>query len=102
MKKSCIVFAILLAACHGKQVNVPPANKEAVIKPAIDSVVKKPYTAAMLTYKKDPVCGMPISAGLTDTSHYKNGVYGFCSAECKDEFIKSPAGYVAAIKSTRK
>lgn len=45
--------------------------------------------------QKDFVCGMPISAGVSDTAHYKEKVYGFCSKECKDEFAKNPASFVA-------
>lgn len=45
--------------------------------------------------KKDLVCGMPTSAGISDTAHFKGKVYGFCSKECKDEFYKNPSAYVA-------
>jgi YHS domain-containing protein len=48
------------------------------------------YTAAMVDNKKDPNCGMPVTAGIEDTVHYKNKVYGFCSKECKDAFLKNP------------
>jgi YHS domain-containing protein len=47
----------------------------------------------MLDSKKDLVCGMPASAGIADTAHYKGKVYGFCSKECKDEFEKAPLQY---------
>lgn len=47
--------------------------------------------------KRDFICGMPITAGVTDTAHYNNKVYGFCSKECKDEFMKHPTSYVAAV-----
>jgi len=49
-------------------------------------------------YNRDPSCGMPLKAGLQDTTTYKGKLYGFCSKECKDEFLKDPAGYVAKIK----
>jgi putative intracellular protease/amidase/YHS domain-containing protein len=45
--------------------------------------------------KKDFICGMPITAGVTDTVNYKGKVYGFCSTGCKDEFKKNPASYLA-------
>jgi YHS domain-containing protein len=38
--------------------------------------------------KKDLSCGMPISAGVSDTAQYKGKLYGFCSAECKADFLK--------------
>jgi YHS domain-containing protein len=49
----------------------------------------------MLDSKKDHVCGMPVSAGISDTAHYKGKVYGFCSKECKDEFVKTPDKYLS-------
>jgi YHS domain-containing protein len=49
-------------------------------------------------YKKDPSCGMPLTAGVEDTLHYKGKLYGFCSKECKDAFLKDPASYVAQAK----
>ncbi len=52
------------------------------------------YTAEMLDSKKDLVCGMPVSAGVSDTVHYKGKVYGFCAKECKDDFLKAPEQYL--------
>ena len=37
---------------------------------------------------KDFVCGMPVKAGVGDTAHYMGKLYGFCSTECKNEFLK--------------
>ncbi len=45
---------------------------------------------------KDLYCGMPLKAGVGDTAHYKGKLYGFCSKECKEEFLKNPALYLAA------
>lgn len=52
------------------------------------------YTAEMLDSKKDHVCGMPVSAGISDTAHYKGKAYGFCSRECKDEFVLAPEKFI--------
>ncbi|MBL0145249.1 MAG: YHS domain-containing protein [Chitinophagaceae bacterium] len=48
--------------------------------------------------KKDLVCQMPVTAGVSDTAHYKGKVYGFCAKECKDEFLKDPQQYLTAKK----
>ena len=48
------------------------------------------FTAAMVDNKKDPSCGMTVTAGIADTVHYNGKVYGFCSKECKDAFLKDP------------
>ncbi len=54
-----------------------------------DSVQKK-FTLGMVDNKKDPSCGMPLTAGIEDTVHYDGKVYGFCSDECKQIFLKDP------------
>ena len=55
----------------------------------VDSVKAK-YTRDMVDNKKDPSCGMPLTAGIEDTAHYNGKVYGFCSDECKQIFLKNP------------
>lgn len=42
----------------------------------------------------DPICRMETAGFTKDTTIYKNKVYGFCSAYCKDEFKKDPEKYV--------
>jgi len=49
----------------------------------------------MVNNKRDFICGMPVTAGIADTAHYKGKVYGFCASECKAEFMKSPDSYTA-------
>ena len=48
--------------------------------------------------KKDPVCDMSIIRGFEDTTVYKGKITGFCSKECKDDFIKNPALYTVNCK----
>ncbi len=43
---------------------------------------------------KDLSCGMPLTAVIGDTAHYKGKLYGFCSSACKNEFLKNPEQYV--------
>lgn len=51
-----------------------------------------------LSNQKDPSCGMPVSAGVSDTAHYNQYVLGFCSSECKAEFKKNPEAMLAAAE----
>jgi YHS domain-containing protein len=44
---------------------------------------------------KDLSCGMPLRAGINDTAHYKGKIYGFCSNECKEKFLKNPENYLS-------
>lgn len=49
-----------------------------------------------LATNKDFVCGMEVSdGGIADTASYEGKLYGFCSSECKDEFVKNPASFLA-------
>ena len=56
---------------------------------------KDAFANVKFNLKKDPTCNMPISAGVEDTENYKEKVYGFCSKECKEEFLKDPESYLA-------
>lgn len=48
--------------------------------------------------KFDHVCGMPLSAGISDTTSYQNKLYGFCSIECREAFVKEPNLYLTVKK----
>ena len=67
-----------------------------------DTMAMKPDSSAsmfdhlLVDNRKDPSCGMPVTAGIGDTAHYKDNVLGFCSKECKDNFLKSPEALIAA------
>src|SRR4051812_24370339 len=49
---------------------------------------------ASLAMSSDPVCGMSITGDVGDTSTYKGKLYGFCSASCKEDFVKDPGQYI--------
>jgi YHS domain-containing protein len=85
---SCFFFA----ACHQNPKSVENADVSTITDTmAIKAdTVKAKFTAAMVDNKKDPNCGMPVTAGIADTVHYKGKVYGFCSDECRDAFLKNP------------
>ncbi len=65
---------------------------------AADTTPIKTYDISLVVNKKDPTCGMPVTAGISDTAHYKNLVLGFCSSECKSEFVKNPEASLAAAE----
>jgi YHS domain-containing protein len=87
-----IILSLAFAACHSK----PQTETTTIAKDSVESMVPKAdttapkFTAAMVDNKKDPNCGMPVTAGIMDTVHYKGKVYGFCSDECRDAFLKNP------------
>jgi YHS domain-containing protein len=92
------VATFFIAACNTSsdrsttQVIITTDTSGMIVKPA-DGLPT--YTAEMLDSKKDHVCGMPVSAGISDTAHYKGKAYGFCSKECKYEFVKTPDKYLS-------
>ena len=75
----------ILFSCSQK----PNRETTSLVSGKSDSVRKK-FTANMVDNKKDPSCGMPVTAGIEDTVHYDGKVYGFCSDECKQIFLKDP------------
>jgi len=89
----CLVFT----ACHQ---NPKSEENDAASTAGADSMIVKTdssrpvFTVAMVDNKKDPNCGMPVTAGIADTVHYKEKVYGFCSDECRDAFLKNPDALV--------
>ena len=57
--------------------------------------VKIKLEASSLASKNDLVCGMGIQeASIADTATYDQKIYGFCSSECKDLFVKNPTTYL--------
>ena len=41
---------------------------------------------------KDPICGMYMDSRLAVKHETKNGIFYFCSEECKSKFLKIPPG----------
>jgi len=87
-----LISMLAITACHQN----PKSEENADVSVSSDSMVvkadssKPKFTVAMVDNKKDPNCGMPVTAGIADTVHYKGKVYGFCSDECRDAFLKNP------------
>ncbi|MBV9986211.1 MAG: YHS domain-containing protein [Chitinophagaceae bacterium] len=82
---------IAFAACQSAASTQPEKPK--------DTVAMKTDTGfdhLLVDNRKDPSCGMPVTAGILDTAHYKGHVLGFCSKECKAAFEKSPELMLAA------
>ena len=92
---SCLLIIIFFVSCDQAKPKEEKPVADNTMAMKADSVTH--YDIALVDNKKDPSCGMPLTAGIGDTAHYKNKVYGFCSKECKAEFAKNPeAGIVAA------
>lgn len=96
--KLYVLFALfivtVLFGCNNsnnaKAVEVPHKDSTVVAKP------KQPFEGVAFASKMDLACGMLLSAGVTDTAHYKDKIYGFCSKECKADFLKTPEAFLAS------
>jgi len=91
-----IAAALLLQACNSNKAKQPESTTDTSMKAA--TTPAKDFSKLDFANKKDIVCHMPLTASIGDTATYQGKLYGFCSAECKAEFTKDPAGYVAKAK----
>ncbi len=95
------IVSVLLIACN----NNTSENKTPVADTSkhdshtmMPPPAEKKFSGVAFANQQDYICGMPVTAGVEDTAVYKNKVYGFCSKECKDEFLKNPEQYLTAKK----
>lgn len=72
--------------------------KNTTVKSGMEDADNNALKTLVTKFKKDPVCNMPIIAGISDTILYKNDVVGFCSSECKALFVQTPDKYVEQLK----
>ena len=99
LKTPLILGTVLfLLACGQSNPNNSVSATDTSKVATTEKPVEKSYPIAMVDNKKDPSCGMPVSAGISDTAHYENKVLGFCSTECKNEFLKNPKAGLAAAE----
>lgn len=88
----CLVIILFITSC-GNQDAIKTSDTNVAAAANADTIK---FTPAMVDNKRDPSCGMPVSAGIGDTVHYKSKVIGFCSKECKDDFLKDPEKNITA------
>jgi hypothetical protein len=87
------IYFILFGLFIFSSCNNQAEKTEVVVAPGEDTltiqenVQQTKFTPDMVVNKHDMTCGMPVTAGISDTCHLNGKVYGFCSAECKAEFV---------------
>ncbi len=99
MNKNCLFLiglSIGMFSCNENAKKEPVAEKATTMVDSTVTKVDDAFKNVAFDSKRDLTCGMPITAGISDTAHFNNKVYGFCSKECKEEFMKNPASYIAA------
>jgi YHS domain-containing protein len=94
MKKTINTLALLalLVSCNNASENSAENQHKGMHE---QETVSIKYTPEMVSNKTDFICGMPTTAGISDTCQIEGKAYGFCSAECMAEFKKDPGKYVA-------
>lgn len=93
-----IIAALALGACnHNTEPKKEETTSQAMPEATTETVNVK---VSDLATNKDHVCGgaegMELADGaIADTTTYEGKLYGFCSKECKAEFVKNPTAYIA-------
>ncbi len=90
---AAILIAQTLISCADNKQKTEDAVT-VVKKDTMQVIPEASFKDVVFDSKKDLVCGMPVTAGVSDTAHYEGKVYGFCAKECKEEFVKSPKQYL--------
>lgn len=89
MKKTMLyLIATLLCSC-GNTVQENTASADSSMHMAHDTAAHPDFSRVTFASRRDTTCRMPLSAGIADTAIVEGKVYGFCSKECKDEFVKT-------------
>lgn len=100
-KNSFLVAILFLGAMACNETNTENKPEAAKDTTAMKAEPSNGFELKLVQNKKDPACGMPVTAGINDTAHYKEQVLGFCSKECKDEFNKNPEALIAAAEMSK-
>jgi YHS domain-containing protein len=95
---SLVMASLLILSCGQTNDKANAASVDTNQVATMDTAAEKTYAVSLVNNKKDPTCGMPVTAGISDTTHYENLVLGFCSTECKNEFLKNPKANLAAAE----
>lgn len=95
---SLVMASLVLFSCGTSNDKANASSSDTTQVAIIDTSAEKTYAISLVNNKKDPSCGMPVTAGISDTTHYENLVLGFCSTECKNEFLKNPKANLAAAE----
>jgi len=82
------IIIFLMAACgNNGDSHSQDSPKKSDITNMDSKAEKKDFSHVQFAMDKDSICGMPLSAGVSDTAMVDGKVYGFCSPECKEAFL---------------
>jgi YHS domain-containing protein len=101
---SIFAFALIVLGfsnCKNNSVNNATTNtatQSVASEETADSIRHAQMKKLTIANEDDPACGMPLLRGFDDTATYKGKLIGFCSKECKDNFMKNPSKYPIKYK----
>jgi len=86
-----VTLSVIILSCgqQPEQKTAPAMEGQATTETGIK------VDLASLASTDDPVCGMSLKDGIADTTTYEDKLYGFCSASCKEDFLKEPSKYLS-------
>jgi len=85
-----LAVSITLGACNQKTAAPRADDKTTTESKGVN------IKLSQLATNKDLNCDMPLADGsIADTTTYNGKIYGFCSAECKADFLKNPEAELA-------
>ncbi len=94
-----VLLAIGLTSCGGEK-------QEAQMEHQMmqeSAPAKMDISVDMLATNTDPNCGMKLTTeAVKDTAVYRGKLYGFCSADCKENFKKDPQAKLSAMEEKMK
>jgi len=95
---SLFVFFLLAAFFACKSRHHVPAMETTTHKDSttVTTTPGQHFNGIEFASKMDLACGMLLTAGIQDTAHYNGKVYGFCSEDCKKDFLKTPEAFLAS------
>ena len=91
-----IIATTIVASCNTSEAP-KQEGVDTTVQPSMETEAVG-FPVSMVNNKKDPTCGMPVTAGISDTAHYKDKIIGFCSVGCKDAFKLAPDANIAAAE----
>ena len=81
------------------RIGIGACNQKAAAPKAEDKMAESKSIKIKLSdlaTPKDLNCEMKLEEGaIADTATYQGKIYGFCSSECKAEFLKNPEAQLA-------
>ncbi len=85
-----LAISLALGACNQKSAAPKADDKMSSDSKGVNIKISQ------LASNKDLNCDMNLEEGsIADTTTYQGKIYGFCSPECKADFLKDPEAHLA-------